>query len=185
MAEISDAQLLCPDAALRCWRRIAQRDDFTGVKLTTRMSEEQGEVLQTAAVLDSICRPSEGNRPHVSFAAQGKGCWLLVAGRWHRLGGFVAGSLWRGNQRQLLVEHPQGQVGGPLEREAPPRDALFVELHGFLRGARCRAGTTRRPRGAWRPLEREHPPRHVSPAGEQQVDRLNGLHQCRHFTCPP
>jgi len=33
-------------------------------------------------------------------------------------------------QRQLLIEDPQRQVGGPLERQLTPGDALLVEPGG-------------------------------------------------------
>jgi len=43
---------------------------------------------------------------------------------------FAAAGPCRGSQRQLLVEDPQGQVGGPLERQLTPGDALLVEPGG-------------------------------------------------------
>ena len=87
-----------------------------------------------------------------------------------------------GSQRQLLVEDPQGQVGGPLEREAPPGDALLVTSRGHHRRERVEASARYRLGDACPPRERPCP---FYPAREPQVDRLHGAHQRRHFTCTP
>jgi hypothetical protein len=57
---------------------------------------------------------------------------------------FAAAARWRGCQRHLLIEDPQGQIGRPLERQAPPGDAVRGR-EGYLRAQFLRLKQRRGP----------------------------------------
>ena len=133
-------------------------DDVGRVQLAIGMAQQHGEVREAARIAQADGAACPGHGPDVAVKAEDR---RVVGSRWRRCRwrfscGLAAAARCRGSQRQLLIEDPQGQVGSPLEREAPPGDAVLVEPADSVEASAVKP----MPKTSW-----------LAPAGQ-----LNGMH---------